>query len=722
MRARLGRSAVLPTLAALGFMIGHGGLGSSAKAETTESFDTTHSLVGSYLAGRYAKSQHDTTSAADFYRSALTRDPDNELLLEQAFQMEASQANWQRALKLAQDLVAVQPQHRIANLFLALYEFKAGSLKKAEEHFRAAGSGPIGELTSALALAWVKQAEGDVSAALDVIKMPKQAEWAQFYLRYHRALIADIADRQGDARSAYELAFRQDARTLRTALAYARHAAHSGNRKLAKSILKEHLDKAQGDGHPLIRGLREDIDKGRKIGLLVTSPSGGLSEVFYGLGEALIGEGAVGIGVLYLQMALYIEPEHQFALAALANAHEANKQYVDAIAVYDRIPSDSPLESAVEIRKAFNLNSLDRVDEAKQTLLNLLEQESAKTSVGQQSEGKSSPASGEAEDGDTQSDNLKLGSRGERVVKLQEALKGLGYEIAIADGAFGDATRRAVLSFQARNGIEADGLAGPRTYAAVLEARPGADAVSPPRGETASSGKLAFTANDQLEVLDALGNIMRARKLYAEAVAFYDRAIALIAKPEKRHWEYYYARGTSYERLKNWPAAEVDLQKALDLYPDQPLVLNYLGYSWIDQGRNMKEGMAHIEKAVALKPDDGYIVDSLGWAHFKQGNYKEAVRYLERAVELKPDDPVLNDHLGDALWRVGREREARFQWDQALSLKPEPDDAEKIKKKLDQGLSVVPEASAVKSKQASQANPEAKRDEQEAPAGRPALQ
>jgi Flp pilus assembly protein TadD len=105
--------------------------------------------------------------------------------------------------------------------------------------------------------------------------------------------------------------------------------------------------------------------------------------------------------------------------------------------------------------------------------------------------------------------------------------------------------------------------------------------------------------------------------------------------------------------------------------------------------------MAHIEKAVALKPDDGYIVDSLGWAHFMQGNFVEAVRYLERAVELKPDDPVLNDHLGDALWRVGREREARYQWDQALSLKPEPDDEAKIKKKLETGLTSVEAPSSI---------------------------
>jgi tetratricopeptide (TPR) repeat protein len=124
----------------------------------------------------------------------------------------------------------------------------------------------------------------------------------------------------------------------------------------------------------------------------------------------------------------------------------------------------------------------------------------------------------------------------------------------------------------------------------------------------------------------------------------------------------------------------------LELAPGEPLVLNYLGYSWIDQGLNLKEGMNLIEKAVALKPDDGYIVDSLGWAHFKLGNYREAVRYLERSVELRPDDPILNDHLGDALWKAGREREARFQWDQALSLSPEPDDAEKIKAKLAEGL------------------------------------
>ena len=201
MRARRGWYAVVSPLVVTGLLAVPDARLSPVAAETTDAFDSTHSLVGSYLAGRFAKAQHDMPSAAEFYRSALTHDPSSELLLEQAFQMEASAANWPQALKLAEQLVAVQSQHRVANLALALGEFKGGQLKKAEANFRAAGTGPIGELTSALALAWVKQAEGDTTKALASLDMPKQAEWAQFYLRYHRALIADVAGRPQEARA-----------------------------------------------------------------------------------------------------------------------------------------------------------------------------------------------------------------------------------------------------------------------------------------------------------------------------------------------------------------------------------------------------------------------------------------------------------------------------------------------------------------------------------------
>ncbi|MCX7297869.1 MAG: tetratricopeptide repeat protein, partial [Hyphomicrobiales bacterium] len=166
----------------------------------------------------------------------------------------------------------------------------------------------------------------------------------------------------------------------------------------------------------------------------------------------------------------------------------------------------------------------------------------------------------------------------------------------------------------------------------------------------------------------------------------YSKGIALIAKPDKSNWVSFYFRGICYERSKQWAKAEADLKLALDLSPDQPHVLNYLGYSWIDQGINLDEGMAMIKKAVQQRPDDGYIVDSLGWAYYRLGNYADATAQLERAIGLKPEDPTINDHLGDAYWRVGRTLEAQFQWAHARDLKPDPDELPKILEKLEKGL------------------------------------
>ena len=183
-----------------------------------------------------------------------------------------------------------------------------------------------------------------------------------------------------------------------------------------------------------------------------------------------------------------------------------------------------------------------------------------------------------------------------------------------------------------------------------------------------------------------MGNMLRGNKEYAEAVDYYSKAIERLGPTEKSQWSVYYARGVCEERIKEWPKAEADLRKALDLDPNQELTLNYLGYSWVDQSLNLKEAMDLIRRAVQLRPNDGYFVDSLGWAYYRQKEYDQAVKQLERAVELKPDDPVINDHLGDAYWHVGRQLEAKFQWKQALDLKPEAEDEAKIRKKLDAGL------------------------------------
>ena len=191
---------------------------------------------------------------------------------------------------------------------------------------------------------------------------------------------------------------------------------------------------------------------------------------------------------------------------------------------------------------------------------------------------------------------------------------------------------------------------------------------------------------DDLEAIMALGNVLRSHKKFTECVDAYSRGVATLTQPDKSNWMLFYFRGICYERSHQWPKAEADLKKALELFPDQPHVLNYLGYSWIDQGVNLDEGMEMINKAVQQRPDDGYIVDSLGWAYYRLGNYEESVKKLERAIELKPEDPTINDHLGDAYWRVGRVLEAKFQWAHARDLKPEPEDLPKIEAKLKDGL------------------------------------
>ncbi|MBZ9797505.1 tetratricopeptide repeat protein [Mesorhizobium sp. ES1-4] len=184
----------------------------------------------------------------------------------------------------------------------------------------------------------------------------------------------------------------------------------------------------------------------------------------------------------------------------------------------------------------------------------------------------------------------------------------------------------------------------------------------------------------------ALGGVYSSKDDFRSAANLYDKAVEVLKTPTAANWNIFYQRGIAYERLKEWPKAEPNFRKALELQPDQPQVLNYLGYSWVDMNTNLKEGLEMIQKAVDLRPSDGYIVDSLGWAYFRLGRFDDAVREMERAVSLKPEDPVLNDHLGDAYWRVGRKLEATYQWAQARDLKPDPDVLAALQQKLMKGL------------------------------------
>lgn len=189
----------------------------------------------------------------------------------------------------------------------------------------------------------------------------------------------------------------------------------------------------------------------------------------------------------------------------------------------------------------------------------------------------------------------------------------------------------------------------------------------------------------------AYGSVLSDAKDFGEMARNYDKAVEVIGPvPRATDWSVFFQRGIAYERLKEWDKAEPNFRKALELNPDQPQVLNYLGYSWVDMNRNLEEGLQMIRKAVELRPDDGYIVDSLGWAYYRLGRYDDAVEELERAVQLRAGDATINDHLGDAYWRVGRKLEAGFQWKRALTMKPELTEIPKIEQKIREGLTEAP--------------------------------
>jgi tetratricopeptide (TPR) repeat protein len=191
---------------------------------------------------------------------------------------------------------------------------------------------------------------------------------------------------------------------------------------------------------------------------------------------------------------------------------------------------------------------------------------------------------------------------------------------------------------------------------------------------------------DRIDAALTLADLLRGKEKWAEAVMAYDTAISRLKNPGDRHWQIYFGRGIALERTKNWPKAELDMKKALELSPEQPYVLNYLGYSWIDQGLHLQEGMKMLERATELRPDDGAITDSVGWAYYRLGQFEKAVEWLERAIEQKGDDATISEHLGDAYWHVGRKREARFQWERALRQKAEKDRLPILRDKLDNGL------------------------------------
>ena len=523
------------------------------------------SASGSYLAARHAGQQRDAASAAAYYRAALKRDPNNGELLDRAFLSFLVDGDVEEAVKFAERVAQADKNDRVARLVLGVNALKRKQFASAKRDLAQSIRGPITDLTATLLSAWSTLGLNDSKGAIAAVDHLAGPDWYAIFKDLHAGLIYDLAGNQKEAGKRLEHAYKLDSTALRVVQAYGSWLSRNRSPKEALVIF-ETFDKVL-PRHPLVVESMDKLRAGEKLPPLVANAQAGAAEALYGLGASLGRRGGEDLGLVYLQLSLFLAPNHALALLSLADLYESLKKPELAIKIYERIPPTSPLHRNAAIQMASNLDSLERPDDAQKHLESLIKQNP-----------------------------------------------------------------------------------------------------------------------DDLEAIMALGNVLRGHKKFAECANVYSKGIATVSKPEKANWIVFYFRGICYERSKQWAKAEGDLTKALELFPDQPHVLNYLGYSWIDQGIKLDEGMEMIKKAVQQRPDDGYIVDSLGWAHYRLGNYEEATKQLERAIELKPEDPTINDHLGDAYWRVGRVLEAKFQWAHARDLKPDAEELPKIEEKLKSGL------------------------------------
>jgi tetratricopeptide (TPR) repeat protein len=541
-----------------------------------ERVEPAESIEGNYLAALIAASVRDSSAAATFLREALRADPRNQELIERAFIAFLSDGAMPDAFRLAERIVQRDPSNGLAQMTLAVRAIKNRQFQAARERLRGNTRGRAADITSTLLTAWAFAGAGEQTRAIETLDRLRGDGSLTTFRDYHAGLVHEMLGNIPEAQRRLKATYDGDPATLRVVDAWGRFQSRRGDFAGARETY-ERFNRLLPN-HPIVRNALANLaPEGkaapRPLSRTISTAQQGAAEALYGLGSAGNREdNETAIVMIYLRLALYLDPGHELAILTLGDTLERAKQPDEAIAVFDRMPTTSPLRNNAEIQIGLAFEALGRKDEAVQHL-----------------------------------------------------------EAAIKEDP------------------------------------------------------------DDLDALSALGGLYRSRKDFARAATYYERAVATIKAPERHHWSLFYSRGIAYERTKRWPLAEADLKKALELIPpnmgaSRALVLNYLGYSWVDQGINLDEAFEMLRKAVELKPRDGYIIDSLGWAHFRLGRYEEAVRELERAIELKPADPVINDHLGDAYWRVGRKLEARFQWNHARDLNPEPEELPKILEKIEKGL------------------------------------
>src|SRR5215468_8472169 len=317
---------------------------------------------GSYLAARHASVERDAASAAAFYRSALRTDPKNNELLDRAFISSLAEGDIDEAVKLADRILAQDKSNRVARLVVGVRDLKQKKYATAQLNINQSIRGPITDLVATLLSAWASFGAGDSKAAVANIDKLTGPEWYPIFKDLHAGMIFELSNREKDAGVRFERAYKLDDSMLRVNEAYARWL--SRNKGDAQAIaIYEGFDKKLAR-HPLVlEGLRE-TRAGKKLPPLVDSAQAGAAEALYGIGATLIRRGGEDLALVYLQLALYLQPTHPMALLSLADLYESVKKPQMAIKVYERVPASSPLKRNAQIQLATDLDGVDRGEEA----------------------------------------------------------------------------------------------------------------------------------------------------------------------------------------------------------------------------------------------------------------------------------------------------------------------------------------------------------------------
>ncbi|MEQ1790162.1 MAG: tetratricopeptide repeat protein [Rickettsiales bacterium] len=519
-------------------------------------------VSGSYLSSQFSRSSGDIENAIKSLKAVYQENDQNVEIANQLMGLYLLNGNVDNAMEIASNISKTNATEPISALMLSLLAIKNNDAVKASHILNELSENEGGQLWLPLISAWLDVDQHKLLKPLVMEELSAEVGRAAPIVNYHLALINAQAGfinaaAENFKQSMINPTYRSKRVMQMLLLFYKKHTS-----KVLKSLVAEYS--------------KANRDEPKVETLVIDNMQDGTAEVLLTMGSIMLEADVIQDATLYLQLALYLNPNIEIATVKLAMAYGELQQYGIANELLAKIKPTSSLYNRAQLYIAINLGHLKNVDES--------------------------------------------------IVKLD---------------------------------------------------------------------KLISESPDGIEAYMAKGDLLRSQEKFADAIIVYEAALATLKEKTPRHWSIFFAIGTCFDRQGNWVEAEKNFKLSLELSPNQPDVLNYLGYSYLMRGENLKQAKKIIEKALKIRPTDPQIMDSMGWVLYTLGNYKQAVVYLEMAVSLLPADSTTNEHLGDVYWRLGRKTEARFQWDRSLTYSKDEFTSQEVLKKLKYGLPQANSSDAV---------------------------